>query len=121
MIVLKLKAVGIRTPLAAEIADRAEDMLRGVTQRQNWEWTFDPAMGRFRTENRYLIEVGDLALMRLVTDANTFGKGLLPLPWLTLGPSRVVVKDAEPFVIVQIDLALIGRHLEAAFEAAGQH
>ena len=116
VMVLKLKAVGIKTPVAADIADRAKEMSRAVTQSLNWEWTFDPWFGKFKTQNRHSVEVGDLTLIRYVTDAKP-GGGLEVSPWVTLGRRRFEVKDAEPFVIIQLDLSQIARHLAGVFES----
>ena len=68
--VLKLKAIGIQTPLAAKLANDAEESLRAVTHNLGWDWRLRPLAGWFDTEHQYYVEIGDLKPIRLVTGAN---------------------------------------------------
>src|SRR4051794_24972461 len=40
-VVLKLKAAGVKTPLAAQVAGFAE-RVRGLTRNLGWDWRFSP-------------------------------------------------------------------------------
>ncbi len=114
--VLKLKAVGIKTPLAATIADYAAKSLRGVTQNLNWDWTFFPGAGRFDTEHQYYVDVGDLDYVRFVTDANpSLGGKLDEFPWSPVEGRSKVPENTRPCVIIRLDLTQISRLLSGAF------
>lgn len=109
--VLKLKAAGIKTPLAAKIADYAQLSLRGVTQNLGWDWRFHPMMGRFDTDHQYYVDVADLRWIRFVTDANPSGGGRLQeLDWVNLFDREL--RDDQGFVpcaILRLDLTQIAR------------
>jgi hypothetical protein len=86
-VVLKLKKSGVKTPLAGKIADFARDAVRGVTQNANWEWTFEPFLGRFETSNQWFMDIGDLA--HVMTGCTSFlglksANGRLLTVWLPL-------------------------------------
>jgi hypothetical protein len=84
-IVLKLKASALRTPLAAEVADYARDALRSFARQLGWDSEFAPFNGRLGTEKWWYVEVGDLQFVRLVSDANPDGGGLVfESPWTEL-------------------------------------
>src|SRR4051812_40341314 len=57
---LTLRHAGLRTPLAAKVADYATLSLRTVCQQLVWDWQFSPSQGRFATEHQHFVEVGDL-------------------------------------------------------------
>lgn len=107
-IVLKLKTAGMQTGLAATVANYAADLIRGTTQNLNWDGQFHPAQGRFHTEHEYFLEVGDRKYIRMITSANPSDQGT---PWQLIGKSLRPAKDAEPYVVVRIDLALIAKKL----------
>jgi hypothetical protein len=109
--VVKLKQSGVKTPLAARIADRAMDELRRVTQNLSWEWSFDPRAGRFDTVHQYFVEVGDLKLIRFVTDANPSKDGLYFFPWFPITGRRKPVEEPQPFVVLRLDLTRIAKTL----------
>jgi hypothetical protein len=119
-IVLLLKNSGIRTPLAGKIADFTRQALRGVTQNENWEWSFEPFLGRLKTENQWFIDIGDLKYVRLATTANPSIDGLFEFRWSEIGnPKRVnidrpeVIKESiTPIVIIRVDLAQIASFLD---------
>ena len=113
--VLKLKRCGLGTPLAAQVADYADEALRGVTQNLNWEWRFLPRAGQFDTEHEYYVDVADLEHIRLATDACPSSEGLYVFPWQSLKKPRRVVRDVSPFVVLRLDLSLIAARLGAAF------
>ena len=106
---LKLKQCGVKTALAASIADYANEALRGVTQNLNWDWRFLPAKGWFDTEHVYFVDVGDLRYVRLVTDACPSRDGLYEFDWQPVKGRREPIKDAQPFGILRLDLTRIAR------------
>jgi hypothetical protein len=107
--VLKLMDSGVKTPLAALMADYAEEALRGVTQNLSWDWRFLPAKGWFDTEHLYFVEVGDLKYVRLVTDACPSKETLYEFDWHPVEGRREPVENAEPFVTIRLDLTRIAR------------
>ena len=109
--VVKLKQSGVKTPLAAEIADRATEGLRTVTQNLSWEWSFDPRAGRFDTVHQYFVEVGDLKLIRFVTDANPSEEGLHFFPWFPITGRRKPIEAPQLFVVLRLDLTQIAKAL----------
>ena len=107
--VLKLKQSGMKTPLAASVADYATEALRGITQNLGWDWRFMPAKGWFDTEHLYFVDVGDLQYVRLVTNACPSQERLYEFDWHPVQGKREPVKNAEPYVIVRLDLTRIAR------------
>jgi hypothetical protein len=117
-IVLKLKQSGLKTPLAASIADYADTAIRTTTQNLGWDWKFFPRAGRFDTDHKYYIDVADLAHIRLVTDACPSHKGLYYFEWKRITKSRRPVKDVYPCVLIRLDIALIAGKVGRAFKAS---
>jgi hypothetical protein len=109
VMVLKLKAVGIKPSVAAKIADHIAELWRPATQNTNWQDAFEPSV-KSEDQSRYSVEVGDLTLIRFVREATPGGDREF-VPWMTLGHGRFAVQDAEPFAIIQLDLSQITRHL----------
>jgi hypothetical protein len=109
-IVLKLKLSAVRTSLAARIADFAKHAVRGATHNLNWESTFAPFAGRFDTEHRWCVDVGDLRYIRLATDANPSVDGLFEFPWLHVD-RYTPAPEAAPAVLIRVDIARIARLL----------
>jgi hypothetical protein len=103
-IVLNLKSIGIRTPVAGEIADFTRQWLRSTTQNENWEFPFEPFLGRMVTTNEWYIEIGDMKYIRLVTNANPSVRGLYSFPWSWL-TKRGSAGEVQPIVVVRVDLA----------------
>jgi hypothetical protein len=116
-LVLKLKASGINTPLAARLADYAARSVQTVTQNLDWEYPFLPTQGRLRTQHQYFIEIADLAYVRFVTDANPSKGGQLEYSdWHALGQPGKPVMKVEACVIVRLDIARISHLLLQAFQ-----
>lgn len=107
-IVLMLKRNGVRVPDAERIADLSRHAVRGVTQNANWEWTFEPFLGRFETENEWYLDIGDLQYVRVVTTANPSVSGLYAFPWTVLA-TRKSMKNAAPIVTLRLDLSALAR------------
>ena len=113
--VLKLKSVGVKTPLAATIANYAQRALQTVTQNLGWEWQFLPQAGRFDTANEYFVEVGDLQYIRFVTDAQPGHAGrLTKFDWHHVDRPGKAVEGVRPCAIIRLDLAEIARLLGGA-------
>lgn len=111
-IVLKLKNIGLKTPLAARAADYASDGLRSVTQNLSWDWHFLPQKGWFDTDHQYYIDIGDLKFIRLLTDACPSKKGLYEFDWHPVEGARKPVPNVRPFVILRVDLVCIAEVLK---------
>lgn len=110
-IVLKLKACGVRTEMAARIAGFAE-RIKGMTKNLVWDWSFSPFDGAFRTEYQWYIEVGDMRFIRFVTDAQPSQEGVLcPTAWVDMD-SRHLALDAAPIVCLRVDLSALARLLQ---------
>jgi hypothetical protein len=103
-IVLKLKESGVRTSLAQEIANFAKKALRDLTQGFSWEPGFCPFDGRLNTEYVWYIDVGDLTVIRVVTNAESDGEELKELPWRRLGRDLEVASGAAPVVVLRLDI-----------------
>ena len=117
--VLKLKAIGIQTPLAAKIANDAEESLRTVTQNLGWDWRFRPLAGSFDTAHQYYVDVGDLKYIRIVTDANPSRAGRLQeFPWRAAEVPHQATKNVHPCAVIRLDLTQIARLLAGAFKIA---
>ena len=111
-IVLKLKAAGIKPKLAAEMAKWAE-RITGYSVNLGWEWTFAPFNGQLRTEYKWFLEVGDASFVRILTDANPSREGVNDESGWVEMKSGNACKDAEPTVIVRIDLGGLSSQLLA--------
>lgn len=111
-IVLKLRHVGLRTPLAAKAADYATEGLRTVTQNLSWDWRFLPMKGWFDTEHQYYIDIGDLKFIRLLTDACPSKEGLYEFDWHPVEGKQKPVPNERPFVILRVDLVRIAEVLK---------
>jgi hypothetical protein len=115
-LVLKLKGIGIKTALAAQIATYADGALRTVTQNLGWDWQFLPSHGRFDTEHQYYVEVGDLTGIRLVTNASPSRGGQFEtFDWHVIHRPRKPISNFQPCVIIRLDLTQIAKELGQAF------
>lgn len=115
--VLRLKATGIKTPLAAQIADYAARSVQTVTQNLGWEWTYLPSHGRLKTDRRYLVEIADLKFIRFGSDANPGSRGKLEWwDWHAVSKPGIKVANVRPYVTICLDVAEICRSLDRAFE-----
>jgi len=112
-IVLLLKKTGLRTELAARIAAHSLEAVRSVARSLGWDPAFNPIVGKLKTRNRWIVEVGDLKCIRLLTDTNPSGDGELEsLAWKELATLRDA-KEFSPLVAIQMDLARIAGLLVA--------
>ena len=107
-IVLRLKASGVQAPLAARIADYAREVVRIVARQFAWDLEFAPFDGGLATSRRWVVEVGDLRYIRLLTDADPDMPGQVhEFPWTEIGPGANAPLDVEPTVSIRVDLARI--------------
>ena len=112
-VVLKLKAAGITTPLAATISEWSR-RVQHMSVNLSWDPQFAPFAGKFTTERRWLVDIGDARFVRLGTDANPSGGGQLNvLPWVDMNTHKKC-KSAQPAVIFRIDLVRIAELLIGA-------
>jgi hypothetical protein len=117
-LVLKLKATGIKTPLAAKIADYATRSIQTITQNLNWEFPFLPTQGRLKTTQSYKVEIADLKHIRIGTDSGPSVDGFEWFDWHLLTKPARPCKDVQPFVVISFDLSLLAARLEKAFASA---
>ena len=110
-ILLKCKMAGIKTKLAEEIANWSQ-RISGYAQNLGWDWRFSPFQGNFDTDQQWYLEVGDATFVRIVTDANPSRQGLHDESgWVNM-KSRKLQTDAEPTVVVRIDLSRLAAQLQ---------
>jgi hypothetical protein len=108
--VLRLKQSGVKTPLAAQMADFARSAMQGIAQ-LNWEYTFSPFNGRLETCNQWWVEVGDLRYIRLATTACPTREGSIHnFGWFPLKGKRKRA-NVTPVVTIRVDLAELARLL----------
>lgn len=116
-LVLKLKAAGIKTPLAATIADYATRSIQTVTQNLGWEYTFLPTHGQLETKNGYKVEIADLKYIRFGTDTNPSKKGYVWFDWHLVKKPGEPIRDVQPYVVISVDLAFLARQLNKVFKS----
>jgi hypothetical protein len=115
--VLRLKATGIKTPLAAQIADYAARSVQTVTQNLGWEYPFLPSHGRLKTEHSYLVEIADLKFIRFGSNASPSCGGKIEwFDWQCVSKPGFKVENVRPHVTICLDVAEICRSLNRVFE-----
>jgi hypothetical protein len=114
---LKLKEFGLRTPLAAKIADYADGAARTVAQNLGWDYQFLPRAGRFETEYQYCVEVADAKFIRMVTNACPSQERPYEFDWHAIAKPGVPVKGIRPCVVLRLDVSLIAAQLGTAFKS----
>lgn len=75
--VLRLKLAGVKTPLAARIADFAQVSVKWISRNLSWDPSFSPFEGKLVTEHQWFVEVADLKYIRIATDSNPSKEGLV--------------------------------------------
>ena len=113
-IVVKLKQTGIKVPLAAELADYAMQSVRTITRNLNWDWGFQPELGKFDTENSYVFEIADRKYVRISPTANPSTKEIYSFDWHHAKKPGAVARNVRPIVIVAVDLGEIAATLGGA-------
>jgi hypothetical protein len=89
-VVLKLKASGVKTPRAGEIADFAREGVRGDRPELELGHRFNPFLGRFDTDHQWYVDIGDLEFIRMATTANPSHAGLYEFSWSVIGKRKTV-------------------------------
>lgn len=108
-IVIKLKAAGIKLPVATKIVQWAIKV-QGIAVNLGWDWRFRPFMGEFRTEKVWILEVAD-GCVRIGTDANPSRAGTMDFsPWMSM-TTRRNVPIVAPVVKIQVDLSALAARL----------
>jgi DNA-binding transcriptional MerR regulator len=108
-LLLILKANGMRTRLAQQIADDLRIEVRVIAANLGWDRAFNPFVGKFETEHTWFADVAELRYLRLVTSANPSRRGLYELPWTEIGTHKPA--NITPVVYIRIDLARLARKL----------
>ena len=109
-VVLKLKAAGINTTLAAEISGWSQ-RVQDVACNGGWDPGFAPFAGELTTSRAWFVEVGDARFVRWATDANPSFAGMYYAPWLDTCTNKSV--QADPVVVIRLDIARIAEQLSA--------
>lgn len=109
-IVLKLKAVGLRTKAATDIAEWAT-RVKGMTKNLVWDHGFSPFDGALESEHRWYLDVGDLRYVRFATDANPSKHDIVHEETWVDGKSRRLAPTAAPVVWIRVDLTALARLL----------
>ena len=109
-ILLKLKSAGIQPKLAAEMATWAQ-RVKGFAVNAGWDWRFSPFDGNYATEKQWFLEVGDGQLVGIMTDAFPDREEVVDVSGWVHMETRKRKKDANPTVIVRIDLSLLANRL----------
>ncbi len=110
-IAVLLKSNGLKTSTAVEIADITSKGIQMVAQNLSWEPTFLPMKGRFDTDHSWYLDIGDLKLMRIVTDANPSKSDLYEFDWQPVSGRSKIHRGLAPFVVLRLDLTQIARVL----------
>jgi hypothetical protein len=114
-LVLKLKATGIQTPLAAAIADYATRSIQTVTPNLGWEVDFMPKQWHLDTKHGYKVEIADLKYIRFGTNTNPSKKDYEWSDWHRVKKPGQPIRDLQPYVVISVDLAHLARQLSKAF------
>jgi len=109
-IVLRLKAAGVKTPLAGEIAKWSE-RVKGYAVNSGWDWEFSPFDGRLRTEKSWILEVGDAKFVRIVTNANPSAVGMTDVTKWVCMATKNIDASANPIVVVAVNLSELAKLL----------
>lgn len=109
--VLALKLNGVRVPVARQIVGFAEEAVQGCTRYLGWDFLFDPFAGNVATESAWIIEVGDLRWVRLLTDSYPSSSGLHALPWRPIEGGPNLSGDPQPLVTLRVDLRRLAQRV----------
>jgi len=112
-LLLKLKQVGMRTPVAERVVGLVEEGVRTVARALCWDPGFRPFAGNLETRHRWTAEVGDFKAIRLATDANPSGGGkMTEFDWSMVGKRSKNFSDFKPCVSIKIDLTRLAAMLQ---------
>jgi hypothetical protein len=128
-LVVLVKRSGVKTPMAAQIADCAVESLRNATQAVGWDPGFSLSSGRLATEYQYDVEIADAKYMRLVTNARpSSNREVIASPWFPLRRLKERWKSGQPHtttftptVVLRVNETEIARLLrQAKWEPASE-
>ena len=108
-IILKLRAVGISTAVAKDIAEWSETV-QGMAVNLGWDWNFAPFAGKLHSEKEWYLDVGDVKYARIVTNAYP-GRDGYEIPLWTDMTNRREQKSARPAIIFRVDIVRIAELL----------
>lgn len=108
-VLLKLKQAGMKTPMAAKVADFTMRGLRAVAQNLNLDRHFAPHLGKLQTEYQWYVDIGDLRYVRIATTAEP-SRRLHEYNWILLR-TKEDARDATPIVILRLDVGRLAAML----------
>ncbi len=113
-VALKVNGAGINLDLAGQIADWARKV-QEIAVNGSWDAGFAPFAGQLTTTKKWLLEVGDGRLVRIVTNANPSKPGWDRTIWIDMQSKKPLLNgDLEIAVVIRVDLAKIARLLHRA-------
>lgn len=110
-IVLKLRAVGVSTAVAKDIAEWSPHV-QGLAVNLGWDWNFAPFAGKLHSEQEWYLDVGDMNYARIVTNAHPSKDGYEITPWVDM-TNRRKDKNARPAIIFRVDMVRIAELLDS--------
>jgi DNA-binding transcriptional MerR regulator len=113
-IILKLRAAGVSTAVAKEIAEWSRHV-QGMAVNLGWDWQFAPFAGQMHSDNEWYLDVGDARYARIVTNACPSKEGNEVTPWvdMTIRRNR---PSARPAIVFRVDIVRIAQLLAGAGE-----
>lgn len=108
-IILRLRAVGISTAVAKDIAEWSRHV-QGMAVNLGWDWHFAPFAGKLHSEKEWYLDVGDVKYARIVTNAYPGRDGYEITPWVDM-TTRREHKTARPAIIFRVDIVCIAELL----------
>ncbi len=110
-IAVLLRRNGLNASAAAEVAGLATEGVRTISQNLSWDPGFLPLAGYFKTDHEYLLDIGDRAYVRILTDSCPSQTGLYQFGWRHLKSSSSLQLDVQPLVILRLDIRRIAEVL----------
>lgn len=111
-IVLMLKAAGIKTRLAADVANWAE-RFKGYARDPEFDLKLSPFDGAIAAFKGWFLDVGDARCVRIMTDTDPARSGIVDISgWVNL-KTKKLTKKFNPVVLVRVDLSQVVRRLHA--------
>lgn len=108
-IILKVRAAGVSTAVAKEIADWSKS-IQTMAVNLGWDWQFAPFSGRLHSDREWYIEIGDVRFARVVTNSCPSNAGYEATPWKDM-TTRREDRTARPAVIFRVDIVRIAQLL----------
>jgi hypothetical protein len=119
--VVRVKSSGIKTPLAAQIADCALESWPNTPQAYRWDWGNSPSWDQIDTKHQYYVEIADSKYLRLVSSPSSSHESPIESPWYPLKNLKARWKAGQPHtkaftpsVILRLNKTEIARVLKQA-------